>query len=149
VNLMDRSLPHTQNRIICVPLAEKIDMSTLRAESAFGSPFNGRTQTSSAIIVAVKPSMEYAKLCMDMRLATSAIRHDRASATARSSRSERDKDCSGTFRSASRMLGIRASATTDQPPSATSWLPLPDGKAAACAAPPDGEAWGQAAARVG
>jgi len=36
--------------------------------SAFGSPYNGMTQMSSAIIAAVKPSMEYAKLCMGMRL---------------------------------------------------------------------------------
>jgi len=37
-------------------------------DSAFGSPYNGMTQMSSAIIAAVKPSMEYAKLCMGMRL---------------------------------------------------------------------------------
>jgi hypothetical protein len=30
--------------------------------------YNGMTQTSSAIIVAVKSSMKYAELCMDMRL---------------------------------------------------------------------------------
>ena len=29
--------------------------------------YNGMTQASSMIIVAAKPSMEYAKLCMDMR----------------------------------------------------------------------------------
>ena len=33
-----------------------------------GSPNSKMTQTSSAIIVAIKPWMEYAKLCMGMRL---------------------------------------------------------------------------------
>jgi hypothetical protein len=33
-----------------------------------GSPYNEMTQTSSAIIAAIKPSIEYAKLCMSMRL---------------------------------------------------------------------------------
>jgi hypothetical protein len=30
--------------------------------------YNGMTQTTSAIIIAIKLSMEYAKLCMSMRL---------------------------------------------------------------------------------
>jgi len=33
------------------------------------------SETSSAIIVAIKPWMEYAKLCMSMRSATPAHRH--------------------------------------------------------------------------
>jgi hypothetical protein len=48
------------------------------AYSAFGSSYNEMTQTSSAIIVSLKPSMEHAKLCMSMRLATPAIRQNRA-----------------------------------------------------------------------
>jgi hypothetical protein len=39
--------------------------------------YNGMTQTNSANIVAIKPSMEYATLCMSMRLPTSAIRQIR------------------------------------------------------------------------
>jgi hypothetical protein len=34
----------------------------------FGSPYNETTQTSSAIIAAIEPSMKYAKVCMSMRL---------------------------------------------------------------------------------
>jgi hypothetical protein len=41
---------------------------TRRADLSFGAPYNGMTQTSPAIIVAIKPSMEYATLCMSMRL---------------------------------------------------------------------------------
>jgi hypothetical protein len=41
--------------------------------------YNGMTQTSSANIAAIKPSMEYAAPCMSMRWATSAIRHERSS----------------------------------------------------------------------
>ena len=37
------------------------------------------TQTSSAIIVAIKPSMKYAKLCISIRWATPSIRHGRSS----------------------------------------------------------------------
>jgi hypothetical protein len=37
------------------------------------------TQMSSVIIVTVKPSVEYAKLCMSMRLGNAAIRQNRAS----------------------------------------------------------------------
>jgi hypothetical protein len=55
----------------------------------FGSPNNEMTQTNSAIIAAIKPSMEYATLRMSMRLATSAIRHDRTSAIRRASTSAR------------------------------------------------------------
>jgi hypothetical protein len=39
--------------------------------------YNGMTQTSSANIAAIKPSMEYAAPCMSMRWATSAIRQNR------------------------------------------------------------------------
>jgi hypothetical protein len=45
-----------------------IDARTRRAYSAFGSSYNEMTHTSSAIIVAIKPSMKYANLCMSMRL---------------------------------------------------------------------------------
>jgi hypothetical protein len=41
-------------------------LTNIRA--SFGSPNNKVTQTNSAIIAAIKPSMEYAKLCMSMRL---------------------------------------------------------------------------------
>jgi hypothetical protein len=37
--------------------------------------YSEMTQASSAIIVVIKPSMEYAKPCMTIRLATFAIRH--------------------------------------------------------------------------
>jgi hypothetical protein len=43
----------------------------------FGSPLYRMTQTSPVIIVAIKRSMEYAQLCMSMRLANAAIRHER------------------------------------------------------------------------
>jgi hypothetical protein len=42
------------------------------------------TQTRSAIIVAIKPSMEYATLCISIRWATPAIRQWRASSAAES-----------------------------------------------------------------
>ena len=51
-------------------------------ESAFGSSYNEMTQTNSAIIVAIKPLMGYAELCISMHSATSSIRHDRASRAA-------------------------------------------------------------------
>ena len=44
------------------------DRADRNSYSAFGSPYNEMTQTSSAIIVTVKYSMEYAELCMSMRL---------------------------------------------------------------------------------
>jgi len=40
---------------------------TTRADSAFGSPYNEMTRTRLAIIVAIKPSMEYATLCISIR----------------------------------------------------------------------------------
>jgi hypothetical protein len=39
-----------------------------RPESALGSPNRNMTQTSSAIIVAIRPWMEYVKLCMSMHI---------------------------------------------------------------------------------
>lgn len=41
--------------------------SGLRSDSAFGSPYNEMTQANSAIIEAIKRSMEYATRCMSMR----------------------------------------------------------------------------------
>jgi hypothetical protein len=41
--------------------------SALSKYSAIRSPYDGMTQTSSAIIVTIEPSMEYAKLCMSIR----------------------------------------------------------------------------------
>ena len=38
-----------------------------RPDSAFGSPYNEMTRTRLAIIVAIKPSMEYATLCISIR----------------------------------------------------------------------------------
>lgn len=56
----------------------KIDATRASEYSAFGSSNSEMTQPSSAIIVAIKISMEYARLCMSMRRATPAIRHERA-----------------------------------------------------------------------
>ncbi len=55
----------------------KIDATRASEYSAFGSSNSEMTQPSSAIIVAIKISMEYARLCMSMRRATPAIRHER------------------------------------------------------------------------
>ncbi len=52
----------------------KIDATRASEYSAFGSSNSEMTQPSSAIIVAIKISMEYARLCMSMRRATPAIR---------------------------------------------------------------------------
>jgi hypothetical protein len=41
-------------------------LTTIRA--SFDSSYNEMTQTNSAIIAAIKPSMEYADGCMSMRL---------------------------------------------------------------------------------
>jgi hypothetical protein len=42
-----------------------------------GSPYNDMTQTRLAIIVDIKPLMEYATLCISIRWATPAIRQSR------------------------------------------------------------------------
>jgi hypothetical protein len=53
---------------------QNIYLAGRHSYSAFGSFYNEMTQTNSAIIVAIKSSIKYTKMCMSMHLATSAIR---------------------------------------------------------------------------
>jgi hypothetical protein len=58
---------HTKLAILC-GWPQRSRHSEKSAESAIRSSNSEMTQTSSAIIVAIKTSMEYAKMCMSMRL---------------------------------------------------------------------------------
>jgi hypothetical protein len=58
-------------------LGHASDTTNCPSDSAFGSPYNEMTQTRPAIIETIKPSMTYAKPCINIRWATPAIRHVR------------------------------------------------------------------------